>query len=596
MTHSIMHRGPDDHGFRSLRQNTLHFGHVRLSILDLSPSGHQPMSSQDGRFTIIFNGEIYNYKQVRQLFTLSWKSDSDTEVLVEALAAWGVEETLKKIEGMFAFVAYDHMKDKLYLARDRAGEKPLYYGSMNETFFFGSELKSFAAHPKFVKKISKEAFSAYSRLNYVPAPLTIFESVFKLRTAHYLEVDPGTRSIVETCYWDVTSFYQEKEHSQDLEARIKMLEDKLSSSVQGCMLADVPLGAFLSGGVDSSLIVSHMQRLALKPVKTFTIGFKDPRYDESVYAKAVADHLKTEHHEFFVSNQELLGTVSLLPRIFDEPFADPSQIPTYLVSQKARDHVKVCLTGDGGDELYGGYYRYIFGEKIQRLNQAIPKAVRTSSVALAKKLPIERVLPFSPEKLQKLFRSFSTGTESELYSSVMNNDLQMSSIPNYSYTLPDSGSFSKKMMLQDFTSYLPDDILVKTDRASMAVSLETRAPFLGRQLLESAWSIPMELKLKGKDGKWILREILKRHIPQHLVDRPKMGFSVPMDRWLRKDLKSWAEEQISPVKLRQHGLFEEKAVRLLWDEHQAGKVARTSELWNILTFQQWYGEHMKGSP
>ncbi len=578
MGEAIRHRGPDAHGAMTLAEGQVHLVHRRLSILDLSPAGAQPMSSRDGRWCLSFNGEIYNVEELRASLPGPWRGHSDTEVLVEAIAAWGVARALKACVGMFALAAYDKSERKLFLARDRMGEKPLYYGTCGKTFLFGSELRALRAHPDFRGEVDKDALAAYFALVYVPEPLSIYRGIRKLPAAHFLEVDVTGRHGNPVPYWnmrDVVPFTGS--HREAVERLEKLLGDAVAKQ----MVADVPLGAFLSGGIDSSVITALMAARGDR-VRTFTIGFDEPGHDESGPAEAVARHLKTDHTTVRLTGKDALAEVPDLARVYDEPFADSSQLPTILVTRTARAHVTVALSGDGADELFGGYNRHVLSSKIM----GIPGMLRFMGSAVLHGMPdglLNRASAKRAAQVRKLAGALAQGSWAELYRYYISTPDHASVLP-----LPDTHGVDG-MMERDLLEYLPGDILTKVDRASMAVSLEVRAPFLDHRVVEFARSLPLSSKVHGGVGKCVLRDVLARHVPRALTDRPKSGFEVPLDRWLRGELRPWAEELLRPESF-SHGLFDPTLALHRWHEHQKGKGLWHHQLWAVLQFQQWYRE------
>lgn len=602
MTDRIRHRGPDDSGQWIDQRAGIHMGFRRLSILDLSQAGHQPMLSHSGRYVCTFNGEIYNFSQLKSACeNTHWRGHSDTEVLLEHIERYGLERTLKIASGMFAIALWDKEAQTLSLARDRLGEKPLYYGWLGSNFVFASELKALAPfHPK----IDLAVLPAYLSSGYIAAPFTIYQGIHKLPAGTVAVFRPGT-SIVETRpYWSILNVsHQDKFAGSDQEA-VDQLDHILRSVVKDQMVADVPLGAFLSGGVDSSLIVALMQASSSRPIKTFTMGFQDEKFNEAPYARAISRHLGTEHHEHIVSPQDALEVLPLLPKIFDEPFADKSQIPTYLVSQIARHNVTVSLSGDGGDEVFGGYSRYLTAQRLWSRLSRVPKPVRAMSA--------KTIQAVSPRAIQSLAgkRRPLTGdrahkfshllldahTQDDLYSQLTDqwprgySPLSASQEP-LKVTQPDLGhlDFAHRMMARDTLTYLPDDILVKVDRSSMAVSLESRAPFLHPHVVEFAWQLPLNFKMRDGKGKWILRQVLERYVPRELIERPKRGFSVPIDSWLRGPLREWGENLIAAVP--KQGILNPQTIQRLWSEHQSGIRNWQHPLWSVLMFQAWLEEY-----
>lgn len=617
MTGRLSHRGPDDTGAWLSEDMGLALGHRRLAILDLSPSGHQPMTSPCARLTLVFNGEIYNHLDLRKELDRSgggfrWKGHSDTETLLAALRFWGLAQTLKRLNGMFAFALWDREERTLSLARDRLGEKPLYYGNCGGTFLFGSELKSLAAHPEWRGEIDRDALALFLRHNYVPSPWSIYRGIFKLPPAHYLVVREGDSARhSSTCYWDLRVVAERGlsargASADDLEHEFECL---FREAVSLRMAADVPLGAFLSGGYDSSTVVALMQSLSRQPIKTFTIGFAEQRYDEARLAGRVAKQLGTDHTEMYVAPEEALAVIPRLPSIWDEPFSDSSQIPTLLVSELARRHVSVVLSGDGGDELFYGYSRYRLGLAGGRVIDWTPRAIRRVVSTLLNSLPtryldsLGRSLPGRlatnalGDRLRKIAAVVDVADGDALYHRLMSHCKDPGALvyegvePATLFLEPDRWpslpSLAERMMYLDTLTYLPDDILTKVDRASMAVGLEARVPFLDHRVVEFAWRVPMSLKCRRGQGKWLVRQLLHRYVSRDLVDRPKMGFGIPIDSWLRFELRDWAEELLNAKRLREEGFFDPAPIRRMWDEHAKGVRRWHYYLWDVLMFQAW---------
>ncbi len=609
MANTIFHRGPDDSGVWC--KESMALSHQRLSILDLSKSGHQPMKSHCDRYTLVFNGEIYNHHLIKKELNILnnkilWNGESDTEVLLSAITSWGIEKALQRCEGMFALALWDNVAKKLFLARDRFGEKPLYYGYVKNDFVFASELKALKIHPEFNNELNRAAIAKYLKFSYVPHPLSIFKGISKLPPAHILCMNFNNNSEAIFPYWTLSSTVNTNYSNYD--SIIETLHNNLNKSVADQMVADVPVGAFLSGGIDSSLIVSLMQKNSKRPINTFTIGYQDTVYDESLYASSVAQHLGTNHTELIVSPQDLLSVVPKLPSLYDEPFADSSQVPTFLVSQLARNTVTVALTGDGGDEVFGGYNRHLWTNNVwnnirqlpQWLKFSISKILSTPSVNRWNKIYslLEFIIPrrykisLPGEKIHKISKSLSALNIEQLYlslTSIWDNadsiilDLEKNVHENLYYQGRNS---AEQMMFLDINHYLPGDILTKVDRASMGVSLETRAPFLNHNLVEYAWNMPLNLKISKGKGKWALRKILENYVPKDLIERPKMGFGVPIDAWLRGPLSEWSADLLNEKTIREDGCFDFKKINLIREEHQSG-INHHHKLWNVLMFQSW---------
>lgn len=639
MAKTIAYRGPDDAGTWAEPQSGIALGHRRLSIMDLSPAGHQPMLSIDGRFCLVFNGEIYNHREIRQELELCWnigpwRGHSDTETLLEAFSCWGVETTIRNCIGMFAFAVWDSFKKELTLARDRFGEKPLYYGWMangeQRSLVFGSELKALEAYTNVSPIVCREALSQYMRFGYVPAPRSIYRDVFKLEPGCMVIVQgypppnppPGPLNAGEEWnslrvqrWWSLAATVDSGKDIRLNDGSIASLEYRLNEAVRAQLLADVPVGAFLSGGVDSSLVAALMQKQSSRRVKTFTIGFDEVGFDEAPHARAVARHLHTEHFEMRVSHQMAQDIIPSLPCIYDEPFADSSQIPMHLVCKVAREQVTVALSGDGGDELFGGYNRYFWGPRIWYRLSWLPQHVRTVLGGVLQSVPIRFWnLILAPifhgkfdvqhlgYKVHKLARRLENVTNvDELYLSlvsiwdepcslVSNIDEAPSSslLQAFREKLPHRGVNEEqlRMMYFDTNTYLPGDILCKVDRAAMSVGLETRAPFLDHRVAELAWQLPLDMKVRGKSGKWALREILYQYVPRALIERPKAGFAVPVGEWLRGPLRSWAENLLDPQRLDVQGFFRSELISEVWRAHLSGQD-RSDQLWTVLMFQAW---------
>jgi asparagine synthase (glutamine-hydrolysing) len=616
MAKSIYHRGPDDQGIWFDEQRGIGLAHTRLSILDLSPAGHQPMESISGQYMMVFNGEIYNHQTIKNelnnISSINWCGHSDTEILLAGFEAWGIKKTIEKAIGMFAIAVWDRLAGTLTLVRDRIGEKPLYYGWQDDTFLFGSELKALKQHPAFKSEINRDAIVLLLRHNYIPTPYSIYKGIAKLEPGCLLTVSLKCAEPSVTRYWSeaqVAVSGVANIFTGNATQAVDELEILLKDSVHQQMMADVPLGAFLSGGIDSSVVVALMQAQSSRPVKTFTIGFNEKGYNEAVHAKAVAQHLGTEHTELYVTPEQAMAVIPFLPDLYDEPFADSSQIPTFLVSQLAKQHVTVSLSGDAGDELFCGYNRYQITDKLWNkismlpvpLRAALAKGIYTISPQawsnLATYIPRMNRLNNIGDKLHKGARVLASRSVDELYLGLVshNSDPAAWVIRGQEpFTLltgnaPDLPGLSdvQRMMALDLMTYLPDDILTKVDRAAMGVSLETRVPFLDHRVIEFAWSLPQSIKLKDGQSKWPLRQVLYRYVPRDLIDRPKMGFGVPLDEWLRGPLRDWAESLLDESRLRQEGFFYPEPIRVLWSEHLSGQRNWSSQLWNVLMFQAW---------
>ena len=548
MASCLLHRGPDDAGTFADPIGVA-LGFRRLSIVDLSPAGAQPMTSASGRYILIFNGEIYNFQRLRKHFHQQWRGHSDTEVLLAAIEAWGLERALGECIGMFAFALWDSHEQKLSLVRDRAGVKPLYYALDAQSLQFASELKALDIR----SGIDAEASALYSHFGYIPAPWSIYEGVRKLTPGSILTVSRDGSSTL-TRYWNPAEVAERVPRFTGNESEaIEKLDELLGDSVALRMIADVPLGVFLSGGVDSSLVAALMQRNASGPIHTFTMGFDDPRFDEARYGREVAQHLGSQHDEMYVSHADALALVPMLPNIYDEPFADSSAIPTYLVSKLARRTATVALSGDGGDELFAGYHHHFLGQRLHRRVRAVPRFARGT---------VGRVLQLVP-RTRNLGRGLVENDPLARYRETMKIR-----------ELPKLDDPTEMAMYLDFVTYLPDDILVKVDRASMAVSLEAREPFLDHRVVEFAWSLPLSMKIRDDRGKWIARALLRRYLPDALVDREKQGFGLPLAQWLRGPLREWAEDLLP------------SHARGMWQQHMAG-VNHEALLWKVLMFEAW---------
>ena len=620
MTSCLTHRGPDDSGIWVDETTGLGLGHRRLSILDLSPTGHQPMASAGGRYVITFNGEIYNYLDIRRDLEASgaapaWRGHSDTEVILAAIVRWGVRPTLERMTGMFALALWDRVERTLHIARDRLGEKPLYYGWLDGTLVFASELKALRVHPRWKGDINRGALSLFLRHGYVPAPYSIYQGIRKLTPGTSLSVRADGSS-EETTYWsarDVAERGVATPFAGSATEAVETLERLLSRSIAGQMIADVPLGAFLSGGVDSSTVVALMQAQTTRPVQTFTIGFREEGHNEAEHAKAVARHLGTDHTELYVTPAEARDVIPRLPELYDEPFSDSSQIPTFLVAQLARRKVTVSLSGDAGDELFGGYNRHFIGRGLWDRMRPVPPGLRGMAASAITSISpahwnrfLATFLKLAPahyryanagEKLHKLALVLGARHPDEIYLGLTSQWKRPSSVvfdgtePVTALTNGKGGAalpdFTQRMMFLDLIGYLPDDILVKVDRAAMGVSLETRVPMLDHHVVEFAWQVPLSMKIRGGQGKWLLRQLLYKHVPRELIERPKTGFSVPIGDWLRGPLRDWAEALLDQARLEREGFFDPTPIRTRWEEHLSGRRDWQESLWTVLMFQAW---------
>ena len=620
MNNAIRHRGPDDYGVWVDPESGIALGHRRLSIIDLSAEGHQPMHSASGRFVMVFNGEVYNFQEIRNELDArghTFRGHSDTEVMLASFEEWGVRPSLDRFNGMFAFAVWDRKSRELHLVRDRIGKKPLYYGWAGDSLLFGSELKAFHQHSAFQASIDRSVLALYLRHGYIPAPYSIYEGVRKLLPGGVLTVresDRGGNAAPEQ-YWSVLNAARHslarpladaREAGEELEA---LLRDATGSR----MVADVPLGAFLSGGIDSSLVVALMQSISSRPVKTFSIGFRESTHDEATHAKAVAGYLGTEHTELYVTPSEARDVIPRLPEMFDEPFADSSQIPTFLVSQLARRSVTVALSGDGGDEFFSGYTTYVSCAKQFERYGAWPQPVRRVAAQALTGIPAglwDTVAgPFvsnAGARLRRLGSVLTHATVGPAYRAQLSHweypdqlaggvcePLTPFSSPEYTGV---AGGLIPSMMLIDAAVYLPDDILVKVDRASMAVSLEARCPILDYRVFEFAWRLPLELKRRNGEGKSILKDLAYKLVPRKLLARPKSGFSVPIGEWLRGPLRPWADELLEPARLRREGWLDAETVTHAWKTHLSGRIDWSTRLWTVLMFQMWLEQYRSVPP
>lgn len=626
MADRISHRGPDDSGVWA--EGPVALAHRRLSIIDLSPAGHQPMLSACGRYAMVFNGEIYNYEAVRReieadgyfgAVVRQWRGHSDTEVILAAIGRWGFADALQRLVGMFAIALWDRQDRVLRLARDRLGEKPLYFGKLGSDFLFGSELKALRTHPAWRGEIDRGALSLLMRHNYIPAPYSIYRDIQKLPPGNFLQVSAAGDIRMEP-YWSLPEVALRAQANRfggsDREA-VDALEKCLSDAIAGQMASDVPLGAFLSGGIDSSTVVALMQARSNRPVRTFSIGFHEESFNEAQHAKRVAQHLGTDHTELYVTSRQAQDVIPRLSALYDEPFSDSSQIPTFLVSQLAKQHVTVCLSGDGGDELFGGYNRYFVAGDIWRKTGRIPVGMRETLARGIRTLNPQAwsrlsrlVMPMLParyrhmnvgDKLHKLAGVMGTQGQELIYRQLLSHWQEPAALVRGGYEPPTAltslppelelDNFVDRMMLLDAISYLPDDILVKVDRAAMGVSLETRVPMLDHRVVEFAWSLPFDMKVRHGEGKWLLKQVLYRHVPRALLERPKMGFGVPIDHWLRGPLKAWAEDLLDPRRMDAEGFLDPGPVQEKWRQHQLGGQNWQYLLWDVLMFQSWLRNH-----
>jgi asparagine synthase (glutamine-hydrolysing) len=624
MAAALSHRGPDSSGVWVDPSAGLGLSHRRLAIVDLSPAGHQPMVSRSGRFVLVYNGEIYNHIAMRREIeevagSSEWHGHSDTETLLAGIALWGLSATLQKSVGMFALGLWDRRERTLSLARDRMGEKPVYYGWVGGNFTFASELKALRALPGFDNAISRDALGMFTQSCVVPAPLSIYKDIFKLAPSTTITLRSSDlynrRLPAPEAYWSVAGVAnQDTRHdpTRGEDEAIDQLESVLKDAVAMQMIADVPLGAFLSGGVDSSTIVALMQSQSMRPVQTYTVGFEESGFDESPYAASVAKHLGTDHHELKVTAEDARNVISKLPSMYDEPFADSSQIPTFLICAAARRQVTVALSGDGGDELFGGYNRYFWGKRIWQWLSWMPLTLRRSIGSALLAVPpqgweaIGRLaggIAMPGDKAHKLGRRLqSVVSMDDLYrslvtewprdSGVVKDSTNLATLLDNRDLVRNLSQAEQRMMLWDALTYLPDDILTKVDRAAMSVSLETRVPILDHRVVEFAWGLPLSMKIKGGQGKWALRQVLYRHVPAALIERPKAGFAIPVGLWLRSSLRDWAESLLDVNLMRQQGYFDAELVQKKWREHLSGRHDWTSQLWAILMFQGWLAENL----
>ncbi len=616
MSEQLQHRGPDDDGVWIDTQHGIALGHRRLSIIDLSPSGHQPMTTESGRMVIAYNGEIYNFPEIRKELERKghkFYGTSDTEVILAACEEWGVEQAVRHFIGMFAFALWDRKQAKLWLVRDRMGIKPLYWGYTSKgDLIFGSELKALCMHPDFSCEVDRDSIASFLRHNYIPAPSTIYQKIYKLKPGHMLSFAIESDDAPQiACYWDLKNIAKQAQKNHFIgndEEMIETLKQLLMDAVGKRMIADVPLGCFLSGGIDSSLVTALMQAQSNKPINSFSIGFHEQGYDEAKYAKTIAHHLGTNHTELYVTEQQAQDVIPSLPEMYDEPFSDSSQIPTYLVSAMTKKHVTVALSGDGGDELFAGYNRYFQANNLNYLFNYFPFWGKKITANMIRTMPshywdeIFRLVPakYRPpqagDKMHKL-ANILTLDRQFFYKKMISHwhepdEIVIGGQEKYSI-LDDSSLFStfqnniEFMQYADSVTYLPDDILTKVDRASMAVSLEARVPLLDHRVVEFAWSLPQSAKVRDRKGKWILRQILKDFVPSKLYERPKMGFGIPLEKWLRGSLRDWAEDLLSPTSFKEFGLLESAPILQKWHEHQSGAHNWQYLIWDVLMLHAW---------
>lgn len=615
MADMIAHRGPDDAGVWIDDRAGVALASRRLAVIDLSAAGHQPMCSHSGRYVIAFNGEIYNHQELRHRLdgrtgsAVRWFGNSDTESLLAAIEHLGLETALRSAVGMFAFALWDRQERELWLARDRIGEKPLYYGWQNGVFMFASELKSLVCHPAFDGTVDREALVLYLRHNYIPGPWSIYQGIRKLAPGTFVTMGFGKESLQvgaepePQAYWslhEVIEAGRQCPFEGDAGEAVEALHEVLRQAVGSQLEADVPLGAFLSGGIDSSTVVALMQECSPRPVRTFTIGFEEPAYNEAEHARAVANHLGADHTEMYVSPQDALDVIPRLPLLYDEPFSDSSQIPTSMVSAMTREHVTVALSGDGGDELFGGYTRYFRARALWKYLGPAPNWMRRAYRGAVAAVPPRWGRSRTFDRACKLSEILDFQEPEQLYHRLLSHWRSPAAVVRHGCEpptamsdhrrWPDAPDMESRMMAIDTMTYLPDDILVKVDRAAMGVSLETRAPFLDHRVVELAWRLPLSVKIRKNEGKWILRQILYRHVPVNLVERPKMGFGVPLESWLRGPLKDWAESLLDESRLRGEGYFHPAPIRKRWTEHIDGTRRWDACIWDILMFQAWLDE------
>lgn len=606
MRDALAHRGPDDSGCWQDAEGSVGLGHRRLSILDLSPDGHQPMHSSNSRYSLVYNGEVYNFKALRRELEQSgsqFRGNSDTEVLLEAFSRWNPEDVLPRLNGMFALALWDKDSRRLLLARDRFGKKPLYYSFSGGVWLFASELKSLKQWPGLETGLDQVALLNYLRFAYVPTPRCIYRNISKLPAGSSVWLQPGDDSQLVKNYWNPGHLMERAPRNTTLEE----VESALLEAVRLRMVSDVPIGSFLSGGIDSSLISALMQELSPQPIRTFALGFTEKSHDEAGFARTVAAHLGTDHTEHYVSPTEALAVVPNLPALFDEPFADPSQIPTFLVAQMAKESVSVVLSGDGGDEIFGGYNRYLFAPKVWNWLRLFPLGLRRHLASLLERVSFRRVssllgerFAYPEEKLNKLAQLLDSPDRASLYGRLVSNWNHpeclvrgLEPAPDWEFQMADL-PFAEAMMQEDMRTYLCDDILVKVDRATMAVGLEARAPYLDPEVCAIAWGLPSQLKHAGPGGKTALRQILYSRVPQSMMERPKSGFSLPLGRWLRTNLRPWAEDLLYSRQASE--ILNPAPIRQRWKEHLSGRRDWSASMWTVLMFLSWLTQHQGSAP
>ena len=611
MSETIKNRGPDDSGEYINLNKKISIAHRRLSILDTSNAGHQPMHSHSGRYVIAYNGEIYNHIYLRKIienhsnFSHSWRGNSDTETILSGFEIFGIEETIKQCTGMFSMAVWDNKLDNLSLIRDRIGEKPLYYGFNNNIFFFGSDVKSFLKNPHFKAEIDNESLELFFALNFIPTPKSIYQNIYKLPAGHILDISLKNKNYEIREYWSL----RKNDFNLSYDETIEKTEFQIEETVKNQMISDVPIGSFLSGGIDSSLVTYYMQKNSTKKIKTFTIGFDDAAYDESMHAKKVSNFLGTDHHEILINDSSFVETIPKLNKIYSEPFADSSQVISYLISKKAKEDVTVILSGDGGDESFAGYNRYLIAEKLFNLLNNNPYIFKIVLPLIFKLIPINAIDNLNSitkkfinskylvnnlsERIDKLRNTFNSKTNNEIYKSMITRKNQnLFNFKNTNFNLLEK--FLKldiknvdDIIYKDIQFYLPDDIMCKVDRSSMESSLETRMPLADFKLIENSYSIDNKFKLRNNDSKHILKKIMYNHIPKKIMDRPKMGFEVPLAKLLRSSLLDWAESLLNKNQLINYGFFNHKEIIKLWNLHKSGKGNYHYHLWSILIFMSW---------